>query len=60
MCLLKNNSIKVIFFDVGGVLFYEKISPQDKLKKILNSRGINKNLIERALDKSSQEVNTEW
>lgn len=55
---MKNNSIKVIFFDAGGVLFHEKVSPQDKLKKILNSRGINKDLIERALEKSSQEVNT--
>lgn len=55
---LKNNSIKVIFFDAGGVLFHEQVNPQDKLRKILNSRGISKNLIESALEKSSLAVNT--
>jgi putative hydrolase of the HAD superfamily len=46
-----NDKFNTIFFDAGGVLFDTKISRSQRIKNILEAKGFDDGIIEKAIFK---------
>lgn len=48
------SEVKVILFDAGGTLFTSKFSRNDRIRSVLESSGITKDVIENAIKKGNE------